>query len=71
MERVQREYPTKRRRYNDDIPPFHQPEEGRNIAVAEIEGLIVGFIAWKIEMKPDQRGVNLLEAAASHGGKRG
>ena len=40
--------------YQRDIPTLHVPAEGRHIAVAEIDGSIVGFISWKVGPKPGE-----------------
>jgi ribosomal protein S18 acetylase RimI-like enzyme len=46
--------------YQDDIPTHHRPQEGRNIALAELDDAIAGFIAWKIGEKPGHGEIYLL-----------
>lgn len=46
--------------YRDDIPTLHQPGEGRNLAVAKIKDVPVGFVAWKTGTKPFHGEIHLL-----------
>ena len=46
--------------YQDEIPSLHYPEGGKNIAVAEIDDAIVGFVAWKTGAKSNHGEIYLL-----------
>ncbi|HUZ42272.1 MAG TPA: GNAT family N-acetyltransferase [Acidimicrobiales bacterium] len=55
-----------RKDYESNIPTLHFPEEGRIMALAEVEGLIVGFIAWKTGAKEGHGEIYLLAVAPNH-----
>lgn len=41
--------------YRRQVPGLHDPEAGKHVAVAEVDGVIVGFTAWQVE-PPKGRG---------------
>lgn len=46
--------------YRKEIPTLHYPEGGRNIAVAEVDDVIAGFVAWKTGAKLNHGEIYLL-----------
>jgi ribosomal protein S18 acetylase RimI-like enzyme len=35
--------------YRAQVPTFHDPNNGRHVAVADADGLLVGYVAWRID----------------------
>lgn len=52
--------------YATDIPTLDDPEAGRHVAVAEIEGAIVGFVSWKNGAKSNHGEIYLLAVSESY-----
>ena len=53
--------------YRDDLPALHDPEAGRTVAVAEVDGDVAGYVAWKIEQhRPDHGEIYILAVAPAH-----
>jgi ribosomal protein S18 acetylase RimI-like enzyme len=50
--------------YRDEVPALHDPPAGRQVAVAEIAGILVGYVAWRIE-RPAHGEIHLLAVAAT------
>jgi ribosomal protein S18 acetylase RimI-like enzyme len=46
--------------YRRTIPTLDAPNEDRHTAVAEIDGVIAGFISWKVGIKPSHGEIYLL-----------
>lgn len=46
--------------YQKDIPTLHAPDEGRYIAVAEMDASVVGFVSWRVGIKPSHGEIYLL-----------
>jgi ribosomal protein S18 acetylase RimI-like enzyme len=51
--------------YRDEIPTLHDPELRRFVAVAQIDGTIVGYVSWKVEGRPHHGVIHLLAVASS------
>jgi len=49
--------------YRDEVPTLHDPQEKRFVAVAAIEGEVVGYVSWRIEGKPHHGEIVLLAVA--------
>jgi len=60
--------------YRDELPALHDPESGRQIAVCETGGDIVGYVSWKIGPKPRHGEIYILavslESRGHHVGRR-
>jgi len=46
--------------YATDIPTLDDPKSGRHVAIAEIDEAIIGFVSWKIGVKPNHGEIHLL-----------
>jgi ribosomal protein S18 acetylase RimI-like enzyme len=55
-----------RQDYQSDIPTLHSPESGRHLAAAEVNDEIVGFVAWKTNVKPNHGEIYLLAVSRSY-----
>jgi len=51
--------------YYDEIPTLHDPQNQRFVAVAEFDGEIVGYVAWRIEDERHHGEIDLLAVASS------
>jgi ribosomal protein S18 acetylase RimI-like enzyme len=53
--------------YRDEVPTLHDPAASRWVAVAEVDGGVAGYVAWKVEPnRPDHGEIYLLAVAPSH-----
>jgi ribosomal protein S18 acetylase RimI-like enzyme len=52
--------------YRSDVPTLHFPEEGRTMAMAEVDGVIAGFVAWKIGVKEGHGEIYLLAVSPNY-----
>lgn len=54
--------------YRTQVPALHRPEEGKHVAVAELDGEILGYVAWKAD--PDRRHgeIDILAVSATRRG---
>jgi ribosomal protein S18 acetylase RimI-like enzyme len=46
--------------YQRDIPTLDAPNVGRHTAVSEIDGVVAGFISWRVGIKPRHGEIYLL-----------
>jgi ribosomal protein S18 acetylase RimI-like enzyme len=53
--------------YRDEVPTLHVPDVGRTVAVAEVDGAVAGYVAWKIEpLRPDHGEICLVAVDPVH-----
>jgi ribosomal protein S18 acetylase RimI-like enzyme len=52
--------------YRDEIPTLHEPERGKQVVVAEVDGRIAGFVAWKPDPRPQHAEISLLAVESAH-----
>jgi ribosomal protein S18 acetylase RimI-like enzyme len=52
--------------YRDELPGLHDPDTRRWIAVAEVEQVIAGFVAWNSARRPNHGMIYLLAVAAPY-----
>jgi ribosomal protein S18 acetylase RimI-like enzyme len=50
--------------YREEVPSLHDPDAGRWIAVAEREGVLAGYVGWRIGPKPRHGEISMLAVAA-------
>ncbi len=51
------------RDYETEVPTLHDPEAGRRIAVAEVDDLLAGYVAWKIGQQANHGEIAMLAVA--------
>lgn len=49
--------------YREEVPRLHAPTAGRHVAVCEMDGSIVGYVAWKVGPKPRHGEIHILAVA--------
>ena len=52
--------------YREELPTLHDPAAGRRIAVAEVNGLIAGYVSWKTGLKPDHGEICILAVSPTY-----
>lgn len=52
--------------YARQVAELHDPTRGRYVAVAEIDGAIVGYVAWAVEPERRSATVTILAVSAKH-----
>jgi ribosomal protein S18 acetylase RimI-like enzyme len=52
--------------YRRQLPGLHSPADHRYVAVAEQDGIPVGYVAWQLDVDRRQATVELLAVAAGH-----
>lgn len=55
-----------RESYAQEVPPLHQPEAGKYVDVAEIDGAVAGYISWQINPAREHGMINILAVAPQH-----
>jgi ribosomal protein S18 acetylase RimI-like enzyme len=51
--------------YREQVPALHDPATGRHVAVAEIDGGVVGYVAWRPGERPHSGQIDLLAVSPS------
>src|SRR5215204_3622006 len=55
--------------YRDEVPTLHNPADGRHVAVAAAEdGQILGYVAWKPDLRPQHGEIDILAVEVGHRG---
>lgn len=49
--------------YRDEVPTLHDPAAGKWIAVADIDGAVAGYVAWKTDQTHRHGQISLLAVA--------
>jgi ribosomal protein S18 acetylase RimI-like enzyme len=52
--------------YRDDVPTMHDPSIGRQVAVAEVNGVLAGYVAWRPDERPRSGQIYMLAVSESH-----
>jgi len=52
--------------YRDELPTLHDPAAGRWMAVAEVDGAVVGLVAWNTGERPDHGRIYLLAVSPQY-----
>jgi ribosomal protein S18 acetylase RimI-like enzyme len=52
--------------YRDEVASLHEPEAGRRVAVAEDDGAIVGYVAWKVGEPSNHGLISMLAVDDAH-----
>lgn len=55
--------------YRDDIPTLHEPTAGRFVAVGEIDGVVPGYVSWRLGGKPHHGQIYLLAVSSPYRGQ--
>jgi ribosomal protein S18 acetylase RimI-like enzyme len=48
------------------LPTLHAPEEDKHVAVADVGGVIAGYVAWEVDLSRERGRVLLLAVDAHH-----
>lgn len=56
--------------YRSEVPTLHDPSAGRCMAVAEVDGKVVGLVSWKITEKPAHGEIYLLAVSMPYRRRR-
>jgi ribosomal protein S18 acetylase RimI-like enzyme len=56
--------------YRDELPTLHDPTAGRHVAVAQLGGATVGYVAWRPGDRPNSGQIYLLAVSSSHRRRR-
>lgn len=52
--------------YRRQVPGLHDPEQNKHVAVAEVDGVVVGYVGWQAEPLRGYGRVEMLVVAADH-----
>ncbi|MEV0529529.1 GNAT family N-acetyltransferase [Streptomyces sp. NPDC050439] len=52
--------------YRRQVPGLHDPEQNKYVAVAETDGVIVGYVAWQADPLNGHGRIEILAVAADH-----
>ncbi|MGW6024776.1 GNAT family N-acetyltransferase [Streptomyces sp. NPDC055214] len=52
--------------YRRQVPGLHDPEQNKYVAVAETDGVIVGYVAWQADPVHGHGRIEILAVAADH-----
>jgi ribosomal protein S18 acetylase RimI-like enzyme len=63
-------HPDWRDDYRALVPTLHDPDQGRYVAVAETDGVVVGYVAWRAGPTRHHGEITLLAVEAAHRGDR-
>ncbi|MDT0571467.1 GNAT family N-acetyltransferase [Streptomyces sp. DSM 3412] len=56
--------------YRTLVPTLHDPDQDKYVAVAEADGVIVGYVAWRLGPTRHHAEITLLAVEAAHRGDR-
>lgn len=52
--------------YRSQVPALHDPDQGKHVAVADVGGQVVGYVAWKVDVARKHGEIDVLAVAAKH-----
>jgi ribosomal protein S18 acetylase RimI-like enzyme len=52
--------------YRDRIPKLHDPEANKQVAVAEVDGVIAGYVAWTVDPAARNGEITYLAVSSAH-----
>jgi len=52
--------------YRGQVPALHDPNSGKHVAVADTGGLIVGYVAWKVDVARKHGEIDILAVSAEN-----
>lgn len=52
--------------YQRQVPALHDPTNGKHIAVADIGGSVVGYVAWRVDVARKHGEIDILAVSAMH-----
>jgi ribosomal protein S18 acetylase RimI-like enzyme len=52
-----------REHYAKEVPLLHQPETGKYVDVAEVDGAVVGYVGWQVDAARGYGAINILAVA--------
>ena len=52
--------------YRRQVPALHDPDNGKYVAVADAGRLVVGYVAWKVDVARKHGAIDLLAVAAEY-----
>jgi ribosomal protein S18 acetylase RimI-like enzyme len=52
--------------YREEVPTLHDPSSGRHVAVAEVDGSLAGYVAWRPDARPRSGQISLLAVSPAY-----
>lgn len=52
--------------YGRQVPALHDPDNGRHVAVADAEGVVVGYVAWRVDVARRHGEIDILAVSADN-----
>jgi ribosomal protein S18 acetylase RimI-like enzyme len=56
--------------YRDQVPALHDPAHDRYVAVADLDGVLAGYVSWATGPRPDHGEITLLAVASAYRGQQ-